>query len=75
MVNIASDGPIPAQSRGEIILHSAGADGIYARKRGTTITRMQYVPEGYDWASAGASGWMNAGELQSKFDDIIIPGG
>lgn len=75
MIDLASDGPIPAQSRGEIILHSAGADGIYAKKRGTTITRIQYVPEGFDFASTGANGWMQAGERLVKFDDIIVPGG
>jgi len=75
MGNIDQVGPIPAQMRGEVIVHSAGADGIYAKKRGQVITRYQYVPEGFDWSSSGAAGWMTGGELMDKLDDIILPGG
>mgnify|MGYP001234663060 CR=1 FL=1 len=74
MSNIGEFGPIPAQPRGDIILHSAGPDGIYAKKRGTAITRIQYVPEGYKLQSAD-DGWLNSGERLERYDDMIVPGG
>lgn len=74
MSNIGEFGPIPAQPRGDIILHSAGPDGIYAKKRLDVITRIQYVPEGYQLRAAD-DGWLNAGERLDRYDDMILPGG
>jgi prepilin-type N-terminal cleavage/methylation domain-containing protein len=74
MSNLGENGPIPAQPRGDIVMHSAGADGIFAKKRLDVITRIQYVPEGYQFKS-GDDGWLQAGERLEKYDDIILPGG
>ncbi len=74
MSNLAQDGPLPGQARGDIIIQSAGADGYYAKKRAPSLTRIQYVPEGYQIRS-GDTGWLEDGDVISKFDDLIMPGG
>jgi hypothetical protein len=74
MSNLGENGPLPAQPRGDIVLHSAGADGIYAKKRLDAITRIQYVPEGYQLKS-GDSGWLEKGERLDRYDDLLLPGG
>jgi prepilin-type N-terminal cleavage/methylation domain-containing protein len=63
----------PARPLGEIVLHSAGANGIYLdRQDGALppVRRAVYVSEDDDSPELGA------GELpMSKFDDIVLGGG
>ena len=74
MANLGEAGPLPSQARGDIVLHSAGPDGIYAKRRGTEITRIQYFPEGYTLPSSSVL-WMGQGERLDRYDDMILPGG
>ena len=64
--------PLPAQPRGDVILHSAGQDSIYLSRKGDKFDEYHYVPDGLD---VGGAAWVNddTGFIDDT-DDILLSG-
>lgn len=69
----APRGPEPAQARGDVILQSAGPDGIYLESKGGKFDQYHYIPDGLDFSSTPS--WLaeDVNYLENT-DDIISSG-
>ena len=63
--------PAPARARGEIVLHSAGVDGLYAENDNGEIDQIVYLPT----SGAGGGTFGENDQIAERLNDILIGGG
>lgn len=71
----ADNGPQPAQALGDVILESAGPDGIYLESDQGKFNKYHYVPDGY-FTSGAPPAWTadDTTNYVDKSDDLISSG-
>ena len=69
----AATGPEPAESRGDVVLHSAGTNGIFLETKSGLFTHYHYMTDGVDLTDS--SSWLTeTTSFLEKSDDISQSG-
>lgn len=67
------NGPLPAEARGDVVLHSAGANGVYLESDNGQFNEYHYIPDGTDFSSSPS--WISdTTNYLEKADDVILAG-
>lgn len=65
------DEPAPIDPKGDYVLHSAGADGVFLKNGGTAALEYRYLPKG---AAIPAAWSTDPYELMERTDDLVQGG-